>query len=69
MRWGARGNRSPSRPEGLEVVELALRRSYTFIVMAMAILLATPHPDAGNPLGCRERGASPGYFDVNNPAW
>jgi len=33
---------SPSSQRGGSVVELALRRPYTFIVMAMLILLATP---------------------------
>src|SRR5688572_14310228 len=33
---------SPASPSGFSVVEIALRRPYTFIVMAMLILLATP---------------------------
>src|SRR5687767_1871604 len=33
---------SPSNGSGFSMVELALRRPYTFIVMAMLILLATP---------------------------
>ncbi len=35
-------NRSPQESSGFSVVELALRRPYTFIVMAMLILIATP---------------------------
>lgn len=33
---------SPQAATGFSVVELALRRPYTFIVMAMLIVLATP---------------------------
>jgi multidrug efflux pump subunit AcrB len=33
---------SPQSPSGFSVVELALRRPYTFIVMAMLIIIATP---------------------------
>src|SRR5688572_26391618 len=35
-------NTAPKSSSGFSVVELALRRPYTFIVMAMLILLATP---------------------------
>src|SRR5437868_12633244 len=38
----ARGMETAARPSPLSMVELALRRPYTFIVMAMLILLATP---------------------------
>jgi hypothetical protein len=33
---------SPARPVPMSMVQLALKRPYTFIVMAMLIVLATP---------------------------